>query len=40
MAGPEFDTEIKQLQATMQTIGQVLDLDAMRKEIADLGEQV
>ncbi|NYI76083.1 peptide chain release factor 2 [Nocardioides panzhihuensis] len=40
MAGPEFDTEIKQLQATMQTIGQVLDLDAMRTEIADLGEQV
>jgi peptide chain release factor 2 len=40
VAGPEFDTEIKQLQATMQTIGQVLDLDAMRKEIADLGEQV
>jgi peptide chain release factor 2 len=40
VAGPEFDTEIKQLQATMQTIGQVLDLDAMRTEIADLGEQV
>ena len=40
MAGPEFDTEIKQLLATMRTIGQVLDLDAMRTEIADLGEQV
>ncbi|MBO0842252.1 MAG: peptide chain release factor 2 [Nocardioides sp.] len=40
MAGPEFDTEIKQLQATMQTIGQVLDLDAMAKEIADLEQQV
>ncbi len=40
MAGPDFDTELKQLQATMSTIGQVLDLDGMRAEIADLGEQV
>lgn len=40
MAGPDFDSEIKQLQATMKTIGQVLDLDGMRAEIADLGEQV
>ncbi|MGY2702228.1 peptide chain release factor 2 [Nocardioides sp. HB32] len=40
MAGPDFDAEIKQLQATMHTIEQVLDLDAMRAEIADLGEQV
>ena len=40
MAGPDYDTEIKQLQATMSTIGQVLDLDGMRREIADLGEQV
>ena len=40
VAGPDFDAEIKQLQATMSTIGQVLDLDAMRAEIADLGEQV
>ncbi|GAB3781628.1 peptide chain release factor 2 [Nocardioides ungokensis] len=40
MAGPDFDTEIKQLQTTMRTIEQVLDVDAMRKEIADLGEQV
>ena len=40
MAGPDFDTQIKQLQATMHTIEQVLDLDAMRAEIADLGEQV
>jgi peptide chain release factor 2 len=40
VAGPDFDTEIKQLQATMHTIGQVLDLDGMRVEIADLGEQV
>ena len=40
VAGPDFDTEIKQLQATMGTIGKVLDLDAMRAEIASLGEQV
>ncbi|WP_426241294.1 peptide chain release factor 2 [Nocardioides sp. LHG3406-4] len=40
MAATDFDAEIKTLQATMKTIGQVLDLDAMRAEIADLGEQV
>jgi peptide chain release factor 2 len=40
VAGPDFDAEIKQLQATMRTIEQVLDLDAMRTEIAALGEQV
>ncbi|HET7735818.1 MAG TPA: peptide chain release factor 2 [Nocardioidaceae bacterium] len=40
MAGPDFDTDIKQLQATMHTIEQVLDLDKMRAEIASLGEQV
>ncbi len=40
MAGPDFETQIKQLQATMHTIEQVLDLDAMRAEIAELGEQV
>ncbi len=40
VAGPDFDQEIKQLQATMHTIEQVLDVDAMRAEIADLGEQV
>ena len=40
MAGPDYDSEIKQLQATMHTIAQVLDLDGMRAEIADLGEQV
>ena len=40
MAGTDFDSEIKQLQATMKTIGQVLDLDGMRTEIADLGDQV
>ncbi len=40
MAGTDFDSEIKQLKATMSTIGQVLGLDKMRAEIADLGEQV
>ena len=40
MAGPDYDVEIKQLQATMRTIEQVLDLEAMKSEIADLGEQV
>ena len=40
MAGPDFDAELKQLQATMHTIEQVLDLDAMKAEIADLETQV
>ncbi|MBB3041134.1 peptide chain release factor 2 [Nocardioides sp. LMS-CY] len=40
MAGPDFDAEIKQLQATLSSIEKVLDLDAMREEIAALGEQV
>ncbi|WP_182524041.1 peptide chain release factor 2 [Nocardioides dongkuii] len=40
MAGTDYDVEIKQLQATMRTIEQVLDIDGMRREIADLGEQV
>jgi peptide chain release factor 2 len=40
MAGPDFDARIKELQATLHTIEQVLDLDAMRREIAVLGEQV
>ncbi|MGH3424279.1 MAG: peptide chain release factor 2 [Nocardioidaceae bacterium] len=40
MAGPDFDTQIKQLDATMRSIENVLDLDAMRAEIADLQQQV
>jgi peptide chain release factor 2 len=40
VAGPEYDTEIKQLSATMHTIEQVLDLPAMKREIEDLGVQV
>jgi len=40
VAGPDFDAELKQLQATMHTIEQVLDLDRMKVEIAGLEEQV
>ena len=40
MAGPDIDTQIKQLAATMHTIEQVLDLDGMRREVAELQEQV
>lgn len=40
MASTDFDSEIKQLRATMRTIEQVLDIEAMNAEIADLGEQV
>ena len=40
VAGIDFDVEIKQLRATMKTVGQVLNLERMRGEIADLSEQV
>ncbi|MBE7323784.1 peptide chain release factor 2 [Nocardioides sp. Y6] len=40
MAGTDFDAEIRALSATMKTIGQVLDLDQMRLEIAELEDQV
>ena len=40
MAARDYDTEIKHLQTTMETVGKVLDLDAMKAEIAELGEQV
>ncbi|MFL6021864.1 MAG: peptide chain release factor 2 [Marmoricola sp.] len=40
MASRDYDSEIKQLKATMGTIGKVLDLDEMRREIATLGEEV
>ncbi len=40
VAGIDYDAEIKQLQATMRTIGSVLNIDRMRGEIADLAEQV
>ncbi|MGI8578695.1 MAG: peptide chain release factor 2 [Nocardioidaceae bacterium] len=40
MAGPDFSERIKQLDATLTSIEQVLDLDAIRDEIAELGTQV
>ncbi len=40
MAGHEFPERIKQLGATLASIEQVLDLDAMRAEVAELAEQV
>ena len=40
MAATDFDAEIKQLQATLHTIEQVLDLPRMKAEIADLENQV
>ncbi len=40
VAGIDIDVEIKHLRATMKTVGQVLDLEGMRAEIAELSEQV
>jgi peptide chain release factor 2 len=40
VAGQDFSDRIKQLDATLGSIERVLDLDKMRVEIADLGEQV
>ncbi len=40
VAATDFDAEIKQLQATLHTIEQVLDLPAMKTEVADLENQV
>ena len=40
MAGPDIEERIKQLEATLTSIEQVLDLSRMRAEIADLAEQV
>jgi peptide chain release factor 2 len=40
VAGPDFDERIKQLDATLRSIEQVLRLDDMRAEIAKLQEQV
>ena len=40
MAGTDFDTQLKQLDATLRSIENVLDLDGMRSEIADLQDQV
>jgi peptide chain release factor 2 len=40
MALPDFDTELKALSATLHTVEQVLDLEAMQREIAGLQDQV
>ncbi len=40
MAGPDFGARFKQLDATLTSIEQVLDLDAIRQEIAELGAEV
>jgi len=40
VAGPDFDADLKALDATLTSIEKVLDVPAMRREIADLGEQV
>ncbi len=40
VAGPDLDTRIRQLQATMRTIEQVLDPERMQRELDQLGEQV
>jgi len=40
VAGPDTETQIKQLAATMHTIEQVLDPEGMRREMAELQEQV
>ncbi len=40
MAGPDFDAQLKTLDATLTTIERVLDLPRMRAEIAELSQQV
>ena len=40
MAGTDFDTAIKQLDVTLRSLEQVLDVPTMQAEIAELGEQV
>jgi peptide chain release factor 2 len=40
VAGPDISERIKQLDATLTSIERVLDLDQMRAEVAELGEQV
>jgi peptide chain release factor 2 len=39
VAGPDFDQELKALDSTLRSIEAVLDLDKLRKEIAELSEQ-
>jgi peptide chain release factor 2 len=38
--GPDFDARVKELEATLGSIEQVVDLDMLRSEIADLETQV
>ncbi len=40
MAPPDLEARIKELEQTVHSIEQVLDLDGMRKDIADLQQQV
>jgi len=40
VAAPDLETRIAELDQTVRTIEQVLDLDAMRSELAELQEQV
>ena len=40
MAAPDLTDRVKQLEATLSGIEQVLDLDSLRAEIATLGEEV
>ena len=40
MAAADFSDRLKQLDATLTSIEKVLDLDSMRAEIVELGEQV
>jgi peptide chain release factor 2 len=40
VAGPDIPERIKQLDATLTSIERVVDLDAMRAEVAELGEEV
>ena len=40
MADVDYPERIKQLDSTLTSIEQVLDLDSMRAEVAELGEQV
>ncbi|SFF66600.1 peptide chain release factor 2 [Actinopolymorpha cephalotaxi] len=39
VAGPDFEADIKALDSTLRSIESVLDLDQLRREIAELSEQ-
>jgi peptide chain release factor 2 len=40
VGAPDFDTELKRLDATLHNVVAVLDVDKMRRDIAALGQQV